>query len=339
MFTLLAVSIQILGSPIVSSEFIFDRAPFPTCHASTIVETHGHLLAAWFGGSHEGARDVGIWTSIRGISGWSGPKEVAIGRSSDGKALPCWNPVLFQPKHGPLMLFYKVGPGPAKWWGLWMRSGDGGATWSKAKRLPDGILGPIKNKPIELFDGTILCPSSDESHGWTAHMEWTTDLGQTWHSTGPINDAETIGAIQPSLLALDPSSIVAIGRTRQHKIFVTDSSDNGIVWSPMRLLSIPNPNSGIDAVRLRDGRCMIVYNATSDGRSPLNLAITRDPGDAASWKPVAVLEETKGSEFSYPAIIQTSDGLVHITYTWNRVKIKHVVVDPQLISIYQSRSQ
>lgn len=140
------------------AEFIYESAPFPACHASTLVEVEGGLLAAWFGGTHERHPDVGIWTSRFENGKWSTPVEVANGVESDTVRYPTWNPVLFQPKDGPLMLFYKVGPSPSEWWGMVMSSEDQGRTWSKPERLPDGILGPIKNKPVQLADGTIISP-------------------------------------------------------------------------------------------------------------------------------------------------------------------------------------
>jgi predicted neuraminidase len=115
---LLAVSLATVAqapSPILSSELIGERAPFRSAHASTIVETRDGLLAAWFGGTEEGNPDVGIWVSRRGEGGWSAPVEVANGAQPDGTRHPCWNPVLFQPSKGPLLLFYKVGPSPREW--------------------------------------------------------------------------------------------------------------------------------------------------------------------------------------------------------------------------------
>jgi alpha-L-rhamnosidase len=93
----------------------------------------------------------------------------------------------------------------------------------------------------------------------------------------------------------------------------------------MSLLDLPNPSAGIDAVTLRDGRFVMVYNHTTGGRSPLNVAIS---SDGVQWRPALVLENESGREFSYPAVIQSGDGLLHITYTWRRERIKHVVVDP-----------
>jgi predicted neuraminidase len=309
---------------VVEEEFLYEKAPFAECHASTIVETNQGLVAAWFGGTHEKHADVGIWVSRRQDEKWTPPVEAANGVQPDGKRHPCWNPVLFQPKNGPLLLFYKVGPSPSTWWGMVRASDDGGKTWSDARRLPEGILGPIKNKPVQLPSGELLCPSSTEHAGWRVHFERSSDGGKTWTATGPLNDPKEIGAIQPSILVHKDGTLQAVGRTRQGKIFTISSTDSGKSWRKMTLLPLPNPNSGIDAVTLADGRFLLVYNHTPRGRSPLNVALS---SDGETWKAAAVLEKEPG-EYSYPAVIQSRDGRVHITYTWKRQRIKHVVVDP-----------
>jgi len=109
------------------------------------------------------------------------------------------------------------------------------------------------------------------------------------------------------------------------KICQSSSDDGGITWTPAQATSLPNPNSGIDAVKLEDGRVILVYNHTESGRSPLNLAVSDDDGE--HWSPPYVLEDQPG-EFSYPAVIQSANGKLHITYTWNRVRIKHLMLDP-----------
>jgi predicted neuraminidase len=220
-----------------------------------LVETRkGSLLAAWFGGTKEGANDVSIYLSRRNEHGWSVPVQVATGLDSKGKQIPCWNPVLFQPSHGPLMLFYKVGRQIVKWTG-WERNST--------------------------------------------------------------NAAADIGAIQPSLLVAPDGTIIAVGRTLQRRIFYQESNDHGVHWEDMRLLDVKNPNSGIDAVTLKSGLFVLVYNDSDSKRTPLDVATSTD---GVSWEKVAVLENTPG-EFSYPAVIQTADGK-------NRQKIKHVVLDP-----------
>ena len=311
---------------LVKAEFIYETAPFPACHASTLVETNAGLVAAWFGGTAEKNPDVGIWVSRNEGGQWTVPVEVANGVQPDGSRLPCWNPVLFQPKEGPLLLFYKIGPNPDAWWGLVRTSRDEGRTWSGPRRLPDGILGPIKNKPVQLANGDILAPTSSEDHGWRVHFERSADGGETWTKTEAINDGKKIEAIQPSILLHGDGRLEAVGRTRKSgKVFEVWSQDQGKTWGEMTLTDLPNPNSGMDAVTLADGRFLLVYNHSAKGRSPLDVAMSRD---GKQWERAVILDAELGGEFSYPAIIQTRDGLVHITYTWKRQRIKHVVLDP-----------
>lgn len=331
---LFAASVAMAGegaSPIVSAEIIAERAPFRSAHASTIVETLDGFVAAWFAGTGEGNPDVGIWVSRRGADGWSEPVEVANGRQPDGTRHPCWNPVLFQPSKGALLLFYKVGPSPSEWWALARTSTDAGRSWSEAVRLPDGILGPIRAKPVELAGGDLLAGSSTEHAGWVVHMErWTPgDLASAaaWRKTGPLNDARELEAIQPTLLAHSPTRLQALCRSRQKVVTELWSEDGGASWGRMAATALPNPSAGIDALRLADGRFLLVYNPTTSGRGRLEVAVS---ADGKAWRRAAVLEDSRG-EYSYPAAVQARDGRVHVTYTWKRERIKHVVLDPAAI--------
>ena len=312
---------------VVKTEFVYETAPFPQCHASTIEETRGGLVAAWFGGTREKHPDVGIWFARQRGGKWTTPVEVANGKRGD-KRYPCWNPVLFHPKTGPLMLFYKVGPSPSTWWGEVLTSTDDGKTWSKSRRLPKGILGPVKNKPIQFAEGTLLSGSSTEHAGWRVHFERSTDGGKTWTLVGPINDGKRFGVIQPTILR-HGKRLQALFRSRQRKIVESWSDDGGKTWSELKATSLPNPNSGIDAVTLKDGRHLLVYNHTTRGRGTLNVAVSKD---GKTWKAAVRLENERG-EFSYPAVIQTSDGNVHITYTWQRRRVKHVVLDRRKLKL------
>lgn len=317
------------GAPegVVLSEFIADAPPTPSVHASTIVQADKALLAAWFGGSEEGARDVVIWLSRNEGNGWSKPEEVANGvYDRERIQYPCWNPVLYKLENGTLILFYREGPSPAKWWSLMKTSDDNGRTWSKAERLPSGMLGPIKNKPVQ-FGEWLLCGSSVENDGWRVYIERSRRplVDQSWSKSMPLNRSIDFGAIQPTVLPWPDGNVQVLCRTRNDVITESWSGDKGATWSRMKATALPNPNSGIDAVMMDDGRALLVYNHTTSGRGTLNVAISPD---GRHWLAATVLEDTPGAEFSYPAVIQTDDKLVHVTYTWKREKIKHVVLDP-----------
>ena len=333
--------IQTDNPALVRSALIYplNQKPTAQCHASTLVELSDGIMAAWFGGTHEKNRDVGIWTAVYRNSAWSKPAEVANGVVNDSIRYPCWNPVLFKPHNGPLLLFYKVGPSPSEWWGMLITSHDEGKSWSRPVRLGNdpaigNLIGPVKNKPIQLLDGTIICPSSTEQEidgkdKWRVHFEVTPDLGKTWKVIGPINDGVTFNAIQPSLLTYGNSKMQILCRTREDVIGQSWSNDNGKTWSTMSETNLPNPNSGTDAVTLNDGRQLMVYNHTKrrgefpSGRNMLNIALSKD---GITWTTVITLEKSEG-EFSYPAVIQTRDGHVHVSYTYQRRSIKHVVID------------
>lgn len=326
---------------IITDEFIYETAPFPECHASTIAQTKTGLIAAWFGGTKEGNKDVCIWISRNEKGKWSTPENVANGIQNDTLRYPCYNPVLYQVPNGELILFYKIGPKPAAWKGFMKTSNDGGKTWSAQQSLPDGILGPVKNKPVLLKNGNLLCPSSNESSGWKVHMETTTDNGKTWKSL-VVADGDTHGAIQPSILFHKDGSLQALCRSRDRAIVETWSMDNGVTWSPLVKTDLPNNNSGTDAVTLKDGRQLLVYNhvlppgkEVKGARTPLNVAISPD---GKKWYAALILEDSPISQYSYPAVIQTSDGLVHFVYTWRRQRIKHVAVDPSKLKLVEIKN-
>jgi predicted neuraminidase len=329
---------QAQPSPILLRDFVYTAAPYPQAHASTIVETRaGTLAAAWFGGTHERHPDVAIWFARRGAAGWETPVQVADGVQPDGSRFPTWNPVLFQDPAGDLELFYKVGPSPSAWWGMVVTSSDDGKSWSKPRRLAEGILGPIKNKPVVLPNGDWLSPSSTEAPGdrWSVHFERSRDRGKTWTATAPVASPLHLDAIQPSILFHKGGALEAVMRTRQGALAMSWSRDNGVSWSPLSAIDLPNPNSGTDAVTLKDGRQLLVYNhsahrADSPGKGPrwpLNIALS---DDGVRWRNVLTLEsEPVPNGYAYPAVIQAADGKVHVTYTWNRVRIRHVVLDPR----------
>lgn len=321
-------------SAVIRAGLINAGAPYPECHASTIVETPGgELLASWFGGTKERHPDVCIYVARFGENGWEEGVQVADGVREGEDRLPTWNPVLFAPEGADLQLFYKIGPHPSQWWGILITSPDEGRSWSEPVRLPDGILGPIKNKPVVLGDGSWLSPTSDESDGWRVHFEHSADQGKTWRKIGPVDDGPHFEAIQPSVLFHGDDRLQALCRSKQGVVAQSWSDDGGKTWSALTAACLPNPNSGTDAVTLADGRQLMVYNHSAHraheakgNRWPLDVAVS---DDGLEWDHVLTLEdEPCPAGYAYPAVIQGADGRVHITYTVDRKAIKHVVLDP-----------
>lgn len=322
-------------SPEIAKEFIYTEAPFPSAHASTLVQLkNGDILAAWFGGAKEGAIDVAIWGARHTSSGWSEP--FLMVREPN---VPCWNPVLFETHDGRLWLYYKYGKNPREWTGARLVSSDEGKTWSALEHLPAGLLGPIKDKPLVLTDGTIVSGTSVESYSsWAVWVDRSTDNGKTWHRSGPITvpsrlmpspapqepplkpgSEHVTGIIQPAIVQLGKKHLRLYARSTRDigRVCAADSFDDGATWTEAHPLEVPNPNSGIDAVGLKDGRVVMIYNNTMSGRSPLNLAVSKD---GEHFTMFSTLEDPPG-EFSYPAIIQGRDSNVYATYTWNRKRI------------------
>ena len=346
---------------IVTNEFLYEKAAFPQAHSATICETtNGDLVSAFFGGTREGAPDVCIYTcrKDKGSKTWTKPALAADGVLSPTLRKACYNPVLYQMKDGSLYLFYKIGNKVSDWVGYLKMSKDGGQTWSKAYQLPEGYLGPIKNKIVDV-DGKSIAPSSTETGGWKVHFEIAEEGGRRTHIVGPIaaspavltedmlkadtkietksnadNEtgedikATTVQAIQPSILTYKDGRLQILCRTRNGRIATSWSSDKGETWTPLTLTDLPNNNSGTDAVTLQDGRQVLIFNAvaTSPGtkkgiRTPLNIAVSKD---GIHWDMVLTLEDSPVSQYSYPSIIQGRDGRIHAVYTWRRQRIKYV---------------
>jgi predicted neuraminidase len=315
-------------------EFIYSESgkPTPECHASTVESVKDGIVAAWFGGTHERHDDVGIWLSRNNGSGWSQPVEVANGIVDADERYPLWNPVLWNFNDKRLYLFYKMGPSPSTWWGMYMVSDNQGKSWSEPRNIPEPFLGPIKNKPILLSTGKLLCPSSTEHEGWRTHFELFDPETDAWEDFVVPPGQGEFSAIQPTVLRHINGTLQALMRTKEGVMAESWSDATGKSWSSLVEGPQPNNNSGFDGVTLGDGSFLMIYNPTGKSdehwggaRYPLVVGVS---ADGKEWQQVITLEEGPG-EFSYPAVIETGDGKIHITYTWNRKLVSHVVLTLQ----------
>ncbi|MDR2139692.1 MAG: exo-alpha-sialidase [Tannerella sp.] len=315
--------------------FVFgDRRPFEQCHASTLTRLDdGNYLVAWFGGTAESNDDVGIWLSRGKADRWSEPAEIAKVRNDAH-----WNPVLFRDREGIVYLFFKVGKKIDRWETWLVTSSDGGKTWSAPTELVKGDRGgrgPVRNKPVILSDGTWLAGASVENsrrRKWDIFTDRSADRGQTWEATPFIAldraHFEGEGVIQPTLWESTPGQVHLLARSTNGKIYRSDSNDYGRTWSALYDTGLPNPNSGIDLVRLSDGTLALVYNPDGRNWGPRNMlkvAVSHDNG--RTWQDKLTLEQEPEKddagnelEYSYPAIV-CSDHTVALTYTWRRRRI------------------
>lgn len=312
---------------ILTRDFVFgDERPFAQCHASTLLYTgHGNFIVAWFGGTHEKHDDVGIWLSHGRPGAWSNPIEVAKLREE-----PHWNPVLFKAPSGEVILYFKVGKSIDTWQTWYKVSHDQGETWTDAQELVPGDKGgrgPVRNKPIQLADGTWLAPASNEKKGvWNAFTDRSEDQGKTWTPSAYISlNRDSVpgeGIIQPTLWESQPGHVHMLLRSSAGVVCRSDSDDGGKIWSAAYKTTLPNPNSGIDVTQLPDGALVLAYNPVGrnwGARNPISLALSQNNGK--TWPLTVNLETGRSSdEFSYPAIINMGDTVAG-TYTWKRQRI------------------
>lgn len=313
----------------LSQNYITNQPLTTNSHASTLVEYQPNkIMAAWFGGKYEGANDVGIYSSVYKDKKWSTPKELIKPLIQKGDTLPCWNPVLFKSKSQKLYLFYKIGKNPREWFGAMIVSKDDGQTWSDPKYLPKGILGPIRNKPIEVIPGVILCGSSTESvekNIWRVHVETYSEATNSWKRIA-IENKKNLEIIQPTFLEHSTNKIQMLSRSKHNKIVSSWSEDKGESWMKTDTINVVNSNSGIDALTVNKNLFLLVNNPLPQGKdwfNGRNILDVEYSNDGLNWKKIFDLENQEKGEFSYPAIIQTTDKKIHVLYTYDRKFIKH----------------
>lgn len=308
---------------VLREQLVFDAIPGrPSSHCATMTElADGSLMAAWYSGMREGAVDVAIMAARYEHGGWSTPWVLHnTPLLSDG------NPTLYTLLDGSVVLFFVTiqsgGWSTAR--AYTRRSTDGGRTWTEPERFGDrdGLM--FRCRPLRLSSGRLILPAYDEVT-WEGLPFISDDDGCTWRETERMAAPE--GCIQPALVELDDGSSFAYLRTggREGWIWQTRSRDQGESWLACEPTALPNPNAGIDLIRLTDGRLLLAYNPTHQGRDRLAIALSADEG--TTWDSRDV-ESQPGQEFSYPVLLQDRCGQCHLLYTYRRTHIKHVILTP-----------
>lgn len=338
------------AAPVFHEEFINPDSPLLTSHVASVCELpNGRLAAAWYAGSREGARDVAICFATRdpGADGWSQPTAIMTRERAaidlNRRIKKVGNPVIFSDAAGRLrLLFVSITVGG--WSGSSLNlieSDDEGRSWSRSRRL---TLSPflniselVKNGPALLSDGSWLVPIYQELFGKLPELLWLRESATAVSATrSRINGGRS--GLQPALVPLSTNSALAFLRdvSQRKKIWVARTDDAGLTWAPPRALDLPNPDSGLAALRLADGRLLLIFNDSTTGRNNLRLAVSGDEGQ--TWTRLATLAETSVGEVSYPFVIQTRDGEIHVVYTWKRRAIKHIAFNEAWLDERQKSS-
>jgi predicted neuraminidase len=304
------------------AEFINEPTErYPQSHASSIISLpNGDLLAAFFAGSREKALDVAdvICRKPSGSEKWTTPEII---HKSEGHSEG--NTMFLLDKKGTLWFFFNT-----MWKGGWTinkirykKSIDGGKTWSDPIwfRKPIGWL--IRNHAIILKNGEILVPVYSEVLGYKSFVLITNNEGKSWKKYGRVGTT----CLQPNVVQLSDDSLLMYCRTAgSGRIFKSTSTDIGRHWSPAEPTQFKNPNAGIDLFRCQSGNFVLVYNDSTTARTPLKVTLSQDEGK--TWPYEKILESDPG-EYSYPYVAQASNGVLHLVYTFNRKRIKHVEMD------------
>jgi predicted neuraminidase len=288
------------------------------------------LFAAWFAGEYETAEDVAILGATRhpNTPAWSTPRVIA---DVAGKSMG--QPVFLPRPNGELLLFFVV-CAPQKteasasnatdyhfdWTNsqpFCQRSLDNGQTWQPPVQMMDYLGLMFRSRPL-LLPGRIILPVYDENT-WQSRMMISDDEGDNWRLTAPLTTLT--GNIHPCPVRLSDGRLLAYLRPGGvgGVIWRTESFDNGNTWSRPIPTELPNPNSGIDLLRLQSGKLVLAYNHSHRRRTPLCVALADED---EQWRCRRTLEDGNG-EFSYPTLLQTEDGIIHVVYTYRREHIHH----------------
>lgn len=308
----------------------------PSVHSATLaLLSNGRIMAIWFGGQKEGAQDVKLYQAIFTKGVWQPAQAIAsrldVQQETKRNIRKIGNPVLMRDPQGALHLFF-VSVSYGGWAGSAINhklSTDEGVTWSPAKRM---ITSPflnlstlVRGVPLNMENGQIGLPVYHEL--FTKFPEWL-QLGSNGQVLNKTRMQHGQPTLQPTVIPSDSTHALALLRyagSPPNRIWAANTDDAGLTWHSARPLALPNPNSSVMALRLKSGTLLLAYNPTKHDRNQLALATSNDNG--AHWKFARFLEQSASSsdEFSYPALLEDAQGYIHLTYTYKRQSIKHVM--------------
>jgi len=187
-------------------------------------------------------------------------------------------------------------------------------------------------KPTQLPSGRILLPLYTDTFSISI-MAITDDSGVTWHASKPLFG---FGNIQPTVMRRNDGTLVAYMRENgvRAKVRVSESTDEGETWGPTGVCDLPNPGSGVDGIQLANGKWLLVYNDTIQGRNRLAVSLSNDEG--RTWSVTRHVEDQPTGSFHYPAVTQGSDGKIHVIYSYfveGGKSMKHAAFDEAWLAV------
>jgi len=329
--------------PVYESDFISAPDSFPSLHGATLTEIPSLelILGCWYAGSREMGTDVQIYCSRSqpNMKEWSSPiVAVAAQEKHTGdylKSKSIGNPVVYHDPETKLTYLFFGTVTVGGWRGVrtfYRISKDFGQTWS-ASIMVDGsfsedsvILGRVgkfvRIKPILISKDELLLPMYSE---WDEKRSFSClfKKGNGIFKEDRCQVMPGKNSLQPSLV-LFQQDLRAYTRSKNGFIQTSHWDRNTLKWSPLENLSVPNPDSSIDSVSTFDeSKLLLVGNALSSGRHSMDLLVS---ADGKSFKKIFSFDQSDDpmAEFSYPAIVKSSDGFYHLAYTHMRRGIKHI---------------